>query len=141
MVKNNTAIDFSRVIDLLNQALKLEYSLIVNYPRLASAIGDDETRQMTLTLGSDSIHHADIVANAITAIGGTPNWSFEPFPLEMDIVDIFKKQLEKEKLALQLHQQGVNLVNSDYLRGKFSELVDEEKQHIELVDKIILRLS
>lgn len=140
MAHKSTALDFSRVVDLLNQTLKLEYSLIVNYPRLASAIKNDQTRQMTLTLGTDSIQHADIVANAITAMGGTPNWLFEPLPLEMDIVDIFKKQLEKERLALRSYQQGMNLVSSNYLRDKFSKLADQEKQHIELVQSIISRL-
>jgi bacterioferritin len=96
---------------------------------------------MALALGKASIHHADIVADGITAIGGQPNWSFEPFPYDIDLIDIFEKQLEKEKLALQLHQQSAVLVNSNSFRDKLSKLADEEKQHILLVDKIISRLS
>jgi bacterioferritin len=141
MTKTNIATEFSQVVDTLNQALKLEYSLVINYPRLASAIRDNEARRMTLMLGSASIHHADTVADAITVMGGTPNWSFEPLPSEKNIVDIFKIQLEKEELALQLHKQSVNLVNNDSLKDKFCKLADEEKEHIELVNRIISRLG
>ena len=57
--------------------------------------------------GSASIKHADVVASAISKLGGNPVWSLESFPEQLDITDIFREQIEKEKLALQLHQQNV----------------------------------
>lgn len=131
----------TQIIDRLNQSLQLEYSLIVHYPRVASLIEDEETRNLTLKLGSDSIKHADTVANAINNIGGTPNWSFELFPEWLDIVEIFQKQLEKEKLALQLHRQSVNLVHDSSLKTKFSELAKSEELHIKTVEEILSRLK
>ena len=44
MVKktSSTSESLSRMLDLLNQILQLEYSLIVHYPRLTSAIRDEQ---------------------------------------------------------------------------------------------------
>ena len=86
--------DASLIIELLNQALNIEYSLIVHIPRIASLIEDEETRELVLKLGNDSIKHADVVAHAIENLGGIPAWSFESFPAETDIVTIFQKQVD-----------------------------------------------
>jgi rubrerythrin len=125
---------------LLNQALRLEYSLIVHYPRLANTIKDEETRKLVLELGSASIRHADVVANTITQLGGEPDWSMELYPDEMDTVEIFQTQLEKEKLALKLHRESADLVPSNSLQVKLSTLAREEEQHIQIVNRILSRL-
>jgi bacterioferritin len=137
--KNDSTL--SDLLNLLNSALELEYSLIIHYPRLASTIHDDEVREMVLQLGTVSIHHADIVANAITQLGGQPSWAFSPFPEGDDILHIFKVQLEKEKKALELHRQSANLVPSGPLANSLAALADEERDHIEIVNKIISKLA
>ena len=60
----------SKLIELLNQALHIEYSMILHYPRLASSIEDEETKKLVLELGLASTTHADVVARAIRELGG-----------------------------------------------------------------------
>jgi len=129
------------LLELLNQILKLEYSLIIHYPRLASAIKDESARKRALQLGSASVHHADTVAKAISKLGGKPYWSFEPFPEESDMLKIFQRQLEKEKLALQLHRQSAYLMMDALLRDKVDQLAKEEESHIQTVEYILSRLT
>jgi bacterioferritin len=129
------------LLELLNQTLELEYTLIIYYPRIASAIQDKETKQLAQSLGTASIGHADTVAHAITKLGGTPHWSFGTFPAEMDLKKIFKAQLEKEKLALKLHQQVVGMITDFSIRDEFIGLPKEEELHIKTVEKILARLS
>ena len=126
---------------MLNQTLELEYTLIIHYPRIASAIRDPETKQLAQSLGTASIGHANTVAKAITRLGGTPHWSFGAFPAEMDLKKIFDGQLEKEKLALKLHQQIVGMITDYSIRNDFIELPKEEESHIRTVEKILTRLS
>jgi rubrerythrin len=130
----------NKLMGLLNQALRLEYSLIVHYPRLANTIKDEETRKLVLELGSASIRHADVVANTITQLGGEPDWSIELYPEDMETVEIFQTQLEKEKLALKLHRESADLVPSSSLQVKLSNLAREEEQHIQIVNRILSRL-
>ena len=141
MKDKKNAAKSSRILDSLNQSLQLEYSLVIHYPRIASAIKDEKTREMALALGTASIKHADTVASAISTLGGNPQWSFESYPTEMSIVEIFQKQLEKEKIALQLHQQNTEMCEDISLRHKFSELAREETSHIEIVKNILSRLE
>jgi bacterioferritin (cytochrome b1) len=129
------------LLDLLEQTLELEYTLIIHYPRIASVIHDNETKQLAVSLGTASIGHADIVAHAITKLGGTPHWSFGAFPARMDLTKIFQGQLEKEKLALKLHQQIIGLTTDSSLREKFIGMSKEEESHVKTVEKILLRLK
>ena len=130
-----------KVIDSLNKALRLEYSLIVHYPRLANTIKDEETRKLVLQLGSASIHHADVVANTISQLGGEPDWSLDFYPEDLDLVEVFQTQREKEKLALELHRENAASVPSDSLASELSALANEEEQHIRTVDRILSRLK
>lgn len=133
--------DASLIIELLNQALNIEYSLIVHIPRIASLIEDEETRELVLKLGNDSIKHADVVAHAIENLGGIPAWSFESFPAERDIVTIFQKQLEKEKRALQLHQKSASLAQDTALKANFAKIAKDEEWHIQVVNDILSKLK
>ncbi len=133
--------DSPRIIELLNQVLKLEYSLIIHYPRIASSIDDEETKKMAIRLGEYSTHHADVVAKAVQELGGEPIWNFDSFPESASLIPIFRTQLDKENLALRLHTKAANLVLNPMLRDKFIQIAKEEKEHIKLVETILSRLG
>jgi rubrerythrin len=128
-------------LDLLNRALGLEYSLIVHYPRLANSVQDKEIRALINSLGSASVEHANTVIDAIRELGGRPDWTFEPFPEQKDLLAVMKMQLEREKTALELHRRNAEAVKSPDLRNRLAAMVDEEKSHIETIKSIISRLT
>jgi rubrerythrin len=133
--------DLQELLDTLNQALRTEYSMIIHYPRIASSIKDAELKELVISLGTASIKHADEVASAISKLGGEAHWSFEGLPDEEDLVKIFRTQLGKENLALELHRKSASLVNDLSLKKQFEEIANEEETHIEIVNNIITRLE
>ena len=138
-VKPEAVVD--KEIELLNQALQIEYSLIVQYPKFAELIQDGEIQRLIRGLGIASIRHADVVSRTIVQLGGTPEWSFDFEEPGIDVRRIFEIQLEKEKQALELHDQAVNLIEDISLKEEFSQLAQEEKQHIQTVEKILTVLG
>lgn len=133
--------NMEQLLSILNKALTLEYTLIVHYPRLASMVKDADTRKLVNELGSASIKHADVVADAIIRLGGKPSWSFDAFPSQVDLVDIFQTQLGKEKTARDLHKQSAYMVSVSELKDRFEEIAGEEESHIEIVENILKRLT
>jgi rubrerythrin len=129
------------LIELLNEALRLEYTLIVHYPRLAAGIPDEETRKLVQQLGTASVHHADVVSEAVTQLGGKPDWTFAPFPQIEDPRQIFEIQLRKEQQALELHRKAAGLVPPGPMAAAIESLAQEEQVHISMVEKIIARLK
>ena len=127
----------SALVKRLNQALRVEYSLIIHYPYIANLIRDEEVKKSATELGAASIHHADVVATVIRKLGGKPKWSFEPFPEGADTKKIFRMQLGKERLALQLHKGSAEMSPTSSYRKALSALAKEETQHIQIVERIL----
>ena len=138
--RNKTTSESPGILELLNQVLQLEYTMVVHYPRIASTISDIKTRELVLSLGTASVKHADIIANTISSLGGDPAWSFEPFPAETDLVRIFRKQMEKEQQALRRHEKSASLIRDRSLKMKLTQLATDEEKHIETVEEILSRL-
>jgi bacterioferritin (cytochrome b1) len=130
-----------KLLETLRRSLTIEYSLIVHYPRLANSIRDEKLRDLVTGLGTASIKHANVIADTITRMGGKPVWSFDNYPGGDNLVDVFKRQLEKEKLALQLHQESANLVDDITSFNHFKQLAEDEKKHIVTVNEILSSLQ
>jgi bacterioferritin (cytochrome b1) len=126
----------AKLVDLLNRALKIEYSLIIHYPRLANAVEDKEVAKKVMSLSTASVGHASAVASAIASLGGDPQWSFEPFP-EGTLSDIFRVQLEKERAALLLHRECAQLALNPALREQLNRLASDEEWHIQVAGEIL----
>jgi bacterioferritin len=131
----------SALLKRLNQALRVEYSLIIHYPYIVNLIRDKELKKLATELGAASIHHADVVAAIISKQGGKPEWSFEPFPERTDLKKIFRKQLAKERLALQLHKGSAEMLPPSSHRKSLSTLAREEEEHVEVVERILSKLD
>ncbi|MCK4597996.1 ferritin-like domain-containing protein [bacterium] len=129
------------LLKLLNEALRLEYTLIIHYPRLASGIKDAETRKLAQQLGTESVQHADVVADTIAQLGGKPDWSFAPFPDHYEPLQVFQIQLQKERQALELHSKAAGLLPPGPMADAVKSLADEEHDHISIVEKIISNLT
>ena len=111
-------------LDLLQRALDVEYQFITHYPHLAMMLHDEEMVSELQTLGEDSIKHADIVANAITKLGGVPSIPIiAALPESMDLKEFFHKQLELEKEAYSLHTQAAENIGKE-LEYSFREIAE-----------------
>ncbi len=140
-MKDSKDIINAKLVDLLNETLKLEYSFIIHYPRISNAIRDEGLKKLAQALGTASIKHADTVANAIKKLGGKAEWSFEAIPDEDDLVKVFRKQLEKEREALRVYTLVAGMALDRDIKEKLKVLAEEEKGHISTVERILTTLE
>ncbi len=129
------------VLELLNQALRLEYSIIIHYPRLMNMARDARLKKKISVLGTDSIGHADAVASAVRELGGVPQWSFEAPPDGQDMRRVMEAQLEKEHLAEALHRKVADMMLDPEMRSRFYQMSADEKRHAELVEQILAGMN
>ena len=129
------------LVDLLERLLRHEYTLAVNYPRLARLIKDVATRESAIGLGKASLKHADLLANALNGLGGSPSSSFEQIDDESDLVEVFTQQLAREREVQQIHLEGQRMATDKKLKSEFLAMADEETEHIQTVEKILIYLK
>ncbi len=127
--------------ELLSQALEVEYQIIVHSPQVARMIPEKELSVKVEQLGLDSVRHADVVANTISKLGGVPPFPrFEPLPELLDLKDFFRKQLDLEHLALDLHTRAAGILGEQSGQS-LQQLAEDERRHIKVVEDIISRLT
>lgn len=69
--------------------------------------------------------------------GAEPELGIDPFPEGKSLHQIFRLQLEKEKLALWLHSQAAELATDLQMRRSMEIVALEERYHVEVVEKIL----
>ena len=128
------------VLGILSRALEVEYTTIVNYPRIVRMMPNEQSASWVQLLGEDSIKHADKVAAAISGLGGIPPFPrFELLPDNPDLVGFFEKQLDLEYLALDLHTKAAEGIGEQFAPS-FRQLAEQERWHIKLVNDILVKL-
>lgn len=131
----------SRLIEILNNILAVEYTFIVHGPRLASLVRDAEAARRITELTNISVLHADGAAKLVKRLGGEPGWAFAPFPEGLPIGEILKQQREKELLAAMLYDQASALASEEAPRAWLSQQAQVERQHAKIVEQIMARLA
>ncbi|KTB47445.1 ferritin-like domain-containing protein [Dehalogenimonas alkenigignens] len=129
------------VISLLNQVLKLEYTIVIHLPRITAAFHDREIRDKVLHLSSASVKHADEVATAIEKLGGKAEWDFEPFPDDGDLIKMFEMQVAKEDEAHRLHLECARLAPGLTMKEQFRKMAKDEEWHASVARTVLSYLK
>ena len=139
---------------LLNQALLVEYSFILNYPRiidrlvLYDKIEDEQLVADIDRLGSESLKHFNDAVKLIEKLGGEPTWQLGIVERLDNAEKLLAQQLEKEKKALELYKhaklvatKSTRKIKAQDFFGRLIRLEQELPQGVVEVDEIIRLLD
>lgn len=136
--------DKKKVIDCLNEVLEHELAGVVRYTHYAFMIfGHNRIPICSWLRGQakESLAHADMIGEHITAIGGHPSLKIGKL-LESNkhkINDILKESLEHETQQVALYKKLLKLVQDDsiFLEEFARDMIAEEEMHIAEVEKML----
>ena len=139
------------IIDLLNKSIGVEYTMVMNYPRILdyiSHIGKPQSKEFMKhaeRLGKESFRHATIVAKLITDLGGEPVFDILTIDGMMDVHSMLVKQLDKERIAESIYKEArlIAVNNQAEEKGLFNKLmsIGEEPPKFTSRSEIIKRLT
>lgn len=130
-------------IDLLKQILPIEYEFVKYYEYLVPRV-DKETGRKVRQLIEESINHAKVIAEFLQSLDTTIDIEFTQVrvPESQDsIIDMFKRQLENEKLVRWLQLQAAEYTENGAYREQLLRMASQEDTHIELVESIVVSLE
>ena len=109
---------------LCNKSIKVEYDMILNYPRVVESIlnyhkiQDQQSIDEMNKLGKDSLDHYNIISNIVTKLGYQPELHITICERIPDILDCLNKQLEKEKTVRDIYKQIVEIAKRNRTKVK-----------------------
>ncbi len=130
----------AELLDLLNQALRLEYSLVVNYPRLARKMADKAIRETVDAMASASLVRAGRIAAVLSRLGEYPVWTFDAVADEMELNDLFLRYKGLEDRSTKVQKRCAELTQDQGLRSEFLQLAAENQERLRALERIA-RLS
>ena len=138
------------IVDLLNKGIRVEYGMVLNYPRILDQIVNIDKSQSEEFInnaerfGKDSFRHATIVAKLIEELGGEPEFEILTADRMIDVNKALVEQLGKEKLAESLYKEAGLIAQSNQAKakglfGKLMSMGEEPKKGVnrsEVIEKL-----
>lgn len=129
------------VIDILNEALKLELGAVNQYwvhYRLLDDWGFTKLAKKEREESIEEMHHADKLVMRIIFLEGHPNLQYiAPLMIGQNIKEVLECDLKGEYIARDLYTKGRELCRSeeDYVSmALFEELLKDEEGHIDFLE-------
>ena len=118
------------LITLLNHALRMEYSDVFLYPRHADHLQKQPAiAELFRNFSQMEVRHADVLANAISRLGGQPNWDFHLLTGKKTFREIVNWHLAGERAAIKLYRKCIGLVTDKRFKDILELIRLEETIH------------
>ena len=134
--------DRERVISVLNEVLATETVCVLRYKRhyyTAQGINAGPIAAEFLQHANEEQQHADMVAQRIVQLGGSPDFSPEglatrshtEYDASAGLLDMVKEDLVAERIAIDSYQQIVRWLENDdpTTRRIIEQLLEQEEEH------------
>ncbi|KAB2911377.1 MAG: bacterioferritin [Hyphomicrobiaceae bacterium] len=129
------------VIDILNEALKLELGAVNQYwlhYRLLENWGYTKLAKKERAESIEEMHHADKIVVRIVFLEGFPNLQYiAPLMIGQNVKEVLECDLKGEHIARDLYMKGRDIcrTHEDYVTmGLFEELLKDEEGHIDFLE-------
>lgn len=146
--------DRKTVLKLLNEALATEIVCVLRYKfhyYMASGINAKSIAQEFLEHAGEEQQHADQIAQRITQLDGTPNFSPDGMLTRShseyiegdDLVDMIKEDLVAERIAIESYGEMIRYIGTDdsTTRRMLEEILAMEEEHAEDLSTMLENLG
>ncbi len=146
--------DRKKVIDVLNEALATEIVCVLRYKYhhyMAKGIHANSVAAEFLEHANEEQGHADRIAERITQLEGTPNFSpaglltrsHSEYVEGDDLVDMIKEDLVAERIAIESYSEIVRFLGNDdpTTRRLMEDILANEEEHAEDMSTLLEELG
>ena len=122
----------SEIIDLLNQDLTGEIEAILVYMRDSFVTPQCDPSRKMEEIAKDEMRHAEILAEMIVDLGGTPSMLHKELDFGKGGTEGFlKKLISLEKGAIAMYCRHIASIPDDKIKKKLTHILHEEEEHLE----------
>lgn len=135
--------DIKQVLQTLNQALLIEYASTIQYLQhsfLTQGVDRKFYADFFRDQSGASLDQAREIGEHIVTLGGVPTVEIYPIKQSTDLKEMLQLDLELERAALQIYQEGIHAAgNHSPLKFFFEAQAYREYQDIGEIEKLLER--
>lgn len=129
------------LINLLNQAIEVEYGALFLLPQHLAQVDNPETVGELRAALQDEVDHAEITARLIFQLGGLPRADFKQMCPDCSLPEMLQRHLEGEERVIGLYQQALSCTDNPAMRTVLERLVADEQRHRKTFLRLLSKLS
>jgi bacterioferritin len=136
-------VDKETLIEGLNQDLAHEYQAVImynTYAAVVTGIHRHELRSFFLDEVTDELKHAQLLADKITALGGTPTTKAAPVDVASDPRSMLENVVAAETETIERYVRRMKQAEAygDYgLSNNLNDFIADETKHKEEAEKLL----
>jgi hypothetical protein len=127
-------------IELINLALGLEYTTVVQLPQLRDAADQVGLGREVWQCGEEAACHTDSMTSAIRRLGGTPAWTFAASAGELGATGLLTLQTERERQLSRIYEKTAAITTEPELRILLPRFARTARSHAQLMTEASRRL-
>ena len=136
------ALDKKKVLDLMNEGLKMEYASQIQYLTQAAITKGPYAEGLIARfkeIAQDETEHADILRSRIAALGGTPTTKVGPIQIHKDSLQAVKINLKYERETVAFYRKLLNLIPHDevILYEAIEHVLQDSQEHVEELERLV----
>ncbi|MBC7789660.1 MAG: ferritin-like domain-containing protein [Anaerolineae bacterium] len=137
--------DTKALIDGLNEDLRGEFQAVIMYRLYASMVQGPYRQELRTFFANEipeELAHAQILADKISALGGTPAGSAAPVKVVMEAKEMLEAALEAEIATLARYvkrRKQAEDANEHGLASEFDNIISDETNHRDELRQMLAR--
>lgn len=135
--------DKAKLIEGLNEDLSAELGAVILYlyqTSVALGFNGEELRELLRGEVTEELGHATFLADKIVALGGDPTTRPKEYKTPKDVKGMLEFDLKLEREAVEAYKKRAQQAD-EYgdlgLKVKIEELIADETDHVEKIDRIL----
>jgi len=136
------ALDKTKIIQLMNEGLELEYASQIQYLTQAAVTVGPYAEGLIARfkeIAGDEMEHAEILRNRIAALGGVPTTKVGKIQTHRDSLHAVRINLKYERDTVDFYRKLLNLIPHDevILYEAIEHILQDSQEHIEELERLV----
>ncbi len=136
------ALDETKIIQLMNEGLELEYASQIQYLTQAAITVGPYAEGLIARfeeIASDELEHAKVLRTRIAALGGRPTTKVGVIHIHKDSLQAVKINLKDERDTVVFYRKILNLIPHDevILYEAIEHVLQDSQHHVEELERLV----
>ena len=136
------ALDKTKIIQLMNEGLEMEYASYIQYVTQAAITTGPYAEGLIARfeeIASDEAEHAKILRQRIAALGGVPTTKVGEIRIHKDSLQAVKINLKYERDTVEFYRKILNLISHDevILYEAIEHVLQDSQEHVEELERLV----
>lgn len=133
--------DDAELVEILNQAIEIEYGALFLMPQHLARLHDDQLAASLREACGDELEHAEVTARLILSLGGLPKGDFKLLRPMSGAAEMLRYHIAGEKQVIELYKRAIAKARQPEHQKTLRKLLADEEKHEGVFSRLLKQVE